>query len=75
MFPHPIMVHTVSELRRQERLTAVECERQATMAAGPASHRQSLAVRARALVTRHRVRCGLSCRRSSRATPAATPAA
>ncbi len=75
MFPHAIMVHTVSELRRQERLTAVERERQTVMATGPASHWQSLAVRALALVTRHRVRCGSSCGRSSRATPAATPAA
>ena len=75
MFPQAIMVQTVSELRRQERLTAIERERQVAMTARPPFQWQSFAVRALVLVTRHRVRCGSSCRRSSCATPAATPAA
>ena len=51
MFPQAIMVQTVSELRRQERLAAIERERQVAMTACPTSQWQSFAVRALALVS------------------------
>ena len=51
MFPHPVMVHSVSDLRRQELLNAVARERQAVRVGRPTSEWQSLAVRVLALVT------------------------
>ena len=50
MIPHPTTIHAVTELRRQDLLTAVEHERQAATIAGTVLPWRQLAVCAITLV-------------------------